>query len=81
MGNVTKNKKKETIIVRGEYITLGQLLKAVRVVGEGGMAKAYLSTHQVLVNGEVDSRRGRKLRPGDVVELEEGIYSIEGKCD
>lgn len=81
MGNVTKNKKKETIIVRGEYITLGQLLKVARVVDEGGMAKAYLSTHQVLVNGEVDNRRGRKLRPGDVVELEEGIYSIEGKCD
>lgn len=79
MGNITKNQKRETITVRDDYITLGQLLKVAHVIDEGGMAKAYLSTHQVLVNGEADNRRGRKLRPGDVVELEEGTYSIEGK--
>lgn len=53
--------------IEGEYITLGQLLKFVRLIDEGGMAKAYLMTHEVLVNDEVDNRRGRKIRPGDEV--------------
>ena len=50
-----------------EYITLSQLLKACDLVSSGGEAKAYLASEEVLVNGEPDNRRGRKLRKGDVV--------------
>ncbi len=79
MGKNAKETTVETVTVRDEYITLGQLIKFVRVIEWGGMAKEYLATHKVLVNGEEDNRRGRKLRPGDKVELEEGTYLIEGK--
>ena len=49
------------------YITLGQLLKLAHLIGNGGEAKFFLATHEVLVNGEPDARRGRKLYPGDEV--------------
>ncbi len=60
-----------TVPVRGEYITLGQLLKLVGEVQSGGDVKEFLSAHPPLVNGEPESRRGRKLRPGDTVRLKE----------
>jgi ribosome-associated protein len=50
-------------------ITLGQALKAVNVVGTGGEAKVLIQAGEVRVNGEVETRRGRKLREGDVVEV------------
>ena len=50
-------------------ITLGQALKASDLVGSGGEAKVLIQTGEVLVNGEVETRRGRKLVPGDVVEV------------
>lgn len=56
--------------VRGPFITLGQLLKLRDVVGSGGEARSYLETSRVLVNGQIESRRGRKLYPGDIVEIE-----------
>jgi len=57
----------QEIGAQGDYITLGQLLKAAGVIGSGGEAKAYLARTPVQVNGEPEQRRGRKLRPGDVV--------------
>ena len=48
-------------------IRLGQLLKAAGLVDSGGEAKAVLLTGSVTVNGEVETRRGRQLVPGDVV--------------
>jgi ribosome-associated protein len=50
-------------------ITLGQTLKATNVVGTGGEAKVLIQAGEVRVNGEVETRRGRKLREGDVVEV------------
>ena len=50
-------------------ITLGQALKASDLVGSGGEAKVLIQAGEVLVNGEVETRRGRKLGPGDVVEV------------
>ena len=50
-------------------IRLGQLLKASGLVSTGGEAKMLLADGQVRVNGEVDTRRGRQLHPGDVVTL------------
>ena len=50
-------------------ITLGQALKASDIVGSGGEAKVLIQAGEVLVNGEVETRRGRKLVPGDVVEV------------
>ncbi len=52
----------------GEGIRLGQLLKLAGIVASGGEAKALLAGGVVVVNGEPESRRGRQLKPGDVVE-------------
>jgi ribosome-associated protein len=48
-------------------IRLGQLLKAAGLVESGGEAKALLAEGAVTVNGELETRRGRQLAPGDVV--------------
>ena len=58
--------------IEGDYITLGDLLKVEGVVDTGGQAKLLIQNGQVKVNGEVETRRGRKLRPGDQVETAEG---------
>jgi ribosome-associated protein len=52
-------------------ITLGQALKAANIVGTGGEAKVLIQTGEVRVNGKVETRRGLKLREGDVVEVED----------
>ena len=59
-----------------EYIDLLQLLKATSIVMSGGEAKMFVDDGFVLVNGEPESRRRRKLRVGDVV-LFDGQISIE----
>ena len=57
--------------LRGDHITLDALLKAAGLAGSGGEAKLLIQQGGVLVNGEVDVRRGRKVRAGDVVALGE----------
>ena len=57
----------ETIVLREDFIKLGQALKAAGYVEDGVEAKIEITSGNVLVNGEVDTRRGRKLYDGDVV--------------
>ncbi len=59
----------DEIEIRGESIRLGQLLKVAGVVDSGAEAKALLAEDAVAVNGEPESRRGRQVRPGDVVTV------------
>ena len=54
--------------IRDESIRLGQLLQLGGVVDSGSDAKFVLAGGEVLVNGEPETRRGRQLRAGDVVE-------------
>lgn len=69
----------DKISISTDYITLGQFLKVADVVQSGGMAKWFLSEYDVFVNGELDVRRGRKLRVNDVVEIPEvGKFLITG---
>jgi ribosome-associated protein len=49
-------------------IRLGQLLKLANLVETGGAARGLLESREVRVNGEVETRRGRQLSVGDVVE-------------
>jgi ribosome-associated protein len=49
--------------------TLGRALKAAGLVGTGGEAKVLVQAGEVSVNGEVETRRGRRLEAGDVVEV------------
>jgi len=55
--------------IRDQSIRLGQFLKLANMVDTGGEIKDLLASGDVLVNGEVDTRRGRQLVPGDVVTL------------
>lgn len=67
------------IKISTEYITLGQFLKLAEVIQSGGMAKWFLSEHEVFINGELDVRRGRKLRVGDNIEIPGfGSFAIIG---
>ena len=56
--------------IRDETIRLGQLLKLAGVVDDGAMAREVIERGLVAVNDEIDTRRGRKVRPGDVVTYE-----------
>ena len=58
--------------VESEVIALGQLLQLAGVVDTGGEAKILIGTGSVSVNGEAETRRGRKLRSGDIVEVADG---------
>lgn len=59
----------EMITITTEYIKLQDLLKLAAITATGGEAKLLIQDGEVLVNGEVCTMRGKKLRPGDVVEV------------
>ena len=56
--------------LRDEFIKLGQALKAANLVQDGVEAKFVIQDGLVTVNGEVDTRRGRKLYDGDVISYQ-----------
>lgn len=60
----------EEIKIRDEYIKLGQALKAANLVDSGIMAKVVIQDGLVTVNGEVETRRGKKLIDGDIVSFD-----------
>ena len=70
----------EIVEINREFITIGQLLKFENIVETGGMVKIFLDDYEVLVNGQQDQRRGRKLYPGDIVQIEE-VGDFEIKSD
>ncbi|SKA63462.1 RNA-binding S4 domain-containing protein [Eubacterium uniforme] len=59
----------QEIKLREDYIKLGQALKACGLVSSGIEAKIVIQDGEVKVNGEVDTRRGKKLVDGDIVEF------------
>ena len=68
----------QKVKLKTDYITLGQLLKIVDIISSGGQAKWFLQENDVLINGELDNRRGRKLYPNDLVEITEyGKFMME----
>jgi ribosome-associated protein len=64
------------IQIRDEYITLGQFLKLSNVVSSGIEAKIIIQDEQVKVNGEIEVRRGKKLRIGDTIEILDQQFEI-----
>ena len=61
--------QEEKIQITTEFIKLDALLKFANVVMTGGEAKQIIQEGEVLVNGEVCTMRGKKMRPGDVAEI------------
>ena len=66
-----------TIKITTEFIKLDALLKFASLVGSGGEAKALIQDGCVLVNGEVCTMRGKKIRPGDTVSLDGQEVTVE----
>ena len=66
----------EIIKLRDEYIKLGQALKAANLAGSGVEAKYAIEEGRVLVNGQVEYQRGKKLRAGDVVTFDGNTIKI-----
>ena len=65
------------ITLKDEFIKLGQALKAAGLVESGAEAKEAIQEGKVLVNGEVESRRGKKLYAGDLVTFNGEEIKIE----
>lgn len=63
--------------LRGDHITLDALLKATGLASSGGEAKVFITEGRVTVNGEAETRRGRKLRAGDEVVLGDTCVKLE----
>lgn len=64
------------IKINSEYITLGQLLKMTDFIQSGGEAKFAVKELDITVNGEMEDRRGRKLRSGDVIVIEDQSFTL-----
>jgi ribosome-associated protein len=65
-----------SIQIQTETIRLSQLLKLANVVQDGVEAKFRIANEEVRVNGEVEIRRGRKLRGGDRIEFDGETYEV-----
>jgi ribosome-associated protein len=62
--------------ISDETIPLGSFLKLAGVIESGGDAKRRIADGEVTVNGELETRRGRKLHRGDLVELDGEVLRI-----
>ena len=67
------------VFIDTEYIALGKFLKYVNAVESGAVSKLVIQDGYVYVNGEVELRRGKKLRNGDVVSFDGIDYVIKNE--
>lgn len=67
----------EKIKIKEDFIKLDSLLKFADIVSTGGHAKILIQNGEILVNGEVCTQRGKKIRKGDIVKSEEKEIIIE----
>lgn len=72
---------KQEIVIRDASIRLGQLLKLAGMAESGGEAKQIIQAGEVKVNGLIETKRGRQLFPGDVVELSGRLAIVRKKED
>lgn len=71
------NMIKKEISISTEFIKLDQLLKFADIVDSGGVAKILIKEEAVKFNGEIVTMRGKKVRPGDIVEVDFSIIDSE----
>ena len=69
----------ETLKIRDDFIKLGQVLKLAGLVESGVDAKIEIQEGFVKVNGEVEVQRGKKIRPGDVIEFNGQQVKVENE--
>jgi ribosome-associated protein len=66
----------ENLKIKEEFIKLDQFLKLANIVQSGGEAKVLIKNALVRVNGMVELQRGKKLKPGDIVEVDEKTLKV-----
>ncbi len=71
--------KIEIIKIRTEYIKLDSLLKFAGLCDTGGFAKELIQQGHVKVNGEICTMRGKKIRPGDEISVDQYTIRIEAE--
>lgn len=69
----------ETIKINTEFIKLDSFLKLTNLCESGGLAKTLIQEGKVLVNGEVETRRGKKLYKGDKISFQGNDFIIGEK--
>lgn len=69
----------KAVEIKDEFIKLGQLLKLASFVSSGVEAKMVIQDGLVKVNGEVETRRGKKIYPQDVVEFDGQEVTVIGE--
>ena len=72
-------KKIEAVVITTPFIKLDSFLKFAGAAETGGQAKELGQGEDVLVNGEICTMRGKKLRPGDTVDVRGRVFSVEGE--
>lgn len=68
------------IEIFGEYIQLDQILKKLDFISSGGETGMFLQSHSILLNGKKVSEKRKKIRPGDILQIDEESYQIVGDC-
>ena len=66
----------QEVKIKDEFIKLGQALKLAGLVDSGVEAKIVIQDGQVMLNGQVEIQRGKKIVPGDVVEFDGNSFKI-----
>lgn len=69
----------QEVFIDTSYITLGQFLKFVGIIGAGFEAKNFLLNNLIKVNTISENRRGKKLYVGDLIEIKNKFYVIKTK--
>ncbi|MDR3257400.1 MAG: RNA-binding S4 domain-containing protein [Mycoplasmataceae bacterium] len=67
------------ITIENDLITLGQFLKFSKIINNGGEARHFLLNNVVLVNKTPEQRRGRKIRNGDVIEINNQEFVVKNQ--
>lgn len=68
------------IEIFGEYIQLDQILKKLDFISSGGETGMFLQSYSILLNGQKVSEKRKKIRPGDILQIDEESYQIVGDC-
>ena len=79
-GCIEKMAEQHEITIQTEYIRLDQLLKYCGLAETGGHAKEIIAEGIVSVNGTPCTMRGKKIRPGDIVTVEQYELHVAGQC-
>jgi S4 domain protein YaaA len=64
--------------IKTEHINLGQFLKHAGIIDTGGQAKEFIVSSEIKVNGILTNQRGKKLYPGDVIKVNDLMFTIVG---